>query len=88
MRPPKSWLNSNALFETVNEEIQWCKDFGINQKAVREMHVMIDEIKDRMESSGFLIGNLSDADIAQQRADMIGNLKLGRVLVSHYILPL
>ena len=43
------------------------------------MHIFFDDIKDRMEAAGFLIGELNSAEIAQQRTDMIGNLKLERV---------
>jgi len=43
------------------------------------MHIFFDDIKDRMEAAGFLVGDLSNAEIAQQRTDMIGNLKLERV---------
>jgi hypothetical protein len=77
--PPKSWLDSTALFDTQKDEIKWCKKNGINWKAVREMHIFFDDIKDRMEAAGFLIGELNSAEIAQQRTDMIGNLKLERV---------
>ena len=45
------------------------------------MHVYCDDIKDRMEAAGFLIGDLNSAEITQQRTDMIGNLKLERVSI-------